>query len=79
MVETKIKVVSNDALSIVCPFCRNWEEHPIDEQRHHLSAFHNEEWKPDEDDKNEVSHTRCLDCGKTFRLEWDYNNVELKD
>ena len=64
--------VGRDVVHIDCPHCDNWEQHPIDEQRHHIQSFSIEGWKVS--DGVQISVTKCTDCQKTFELEWDYSN-----
>jgi hypothetical protein len=59
---------------VTCPHCDNCEQHPIDEQRHHLQTFDIIEWEEDKEDSNEFSIMSCCTCKKEFRLEWDYDN-----
>lgn len=77
---SKIWVSSDErAVTIECPSCDNWENHPIDEQRHHLQSFSILEWAEDENGEPEVSLMECLCCKTKFPLTWDYENIEEGD
>lgn len=74
--ETLVKaVIDNNKTDVFveCPHCKHTEQHPTDEQRHHLQTFNIVMWKPDEEDKNEVSIMECIPCKEFFELEWKYN------
>ena len=79
MKKTRTKV-DEDNISIGCPHCCNWEEQPVDQQRHHLQSFLMGELLDDEEGK-QVSQMQCLDCEEQFKLVWDYdeyNETKLK-
>jgi hypothetical protein len=79
MKKTRTKV-NEDTISIDCPHCDNWEEQPVDQQRHHLQSFLMGELLDDEEGK-QVSQIQCLDCEEEFKLVWDYdeyNETKLK-
>jgi hypothetical protein len=79
MKKTRTKV-NEDTISIDCPHCDNWEEQPVDQQRHHLQSFLMGELLDDEEGK-QVSQIQCLDCEEEFKLVWDYdeyNEAKLK-
>lgn len=61
-------------LSVSCPNCKNWEEQPIDQQRHHLQTFEQTNFLGYSEMGNEVVVMNCTDCKTPFHLEWDFNN-----
>ena len=63
---------------ITCPHCEHWEQHPIDEQRHHIQTFDLKDWLPEVNDKG-ISLMKCHVCKIDFKLIWDYDNVIPQD
>lgn len=59
---------------VECPNCGHCEQHPVDEQRHHIQTFDIVEWVKE---TPEVSVMKCHPCKEEFRLIWDYDNVEV--
>jgi hypothetical protein len=72
MKKTRTKV-DEDNISIDCPHCDNWEEQPVDQQRHHLQTFDMGEFL-EEEQGNQVSTMKCLECKESFNIVWDYDN-----
>lgn len=70
----KTTKTTNDHKNVLinCPSCENWEEQPIDRQRHKLQNFDVIEWKEDTEGKNEISKMQCNECKEIFLLEWAY-------
>jgi hypothetical protein len=62
-------------IHVECPVCDNWEQQPIDQQRHHLQCFEIIEHRGIKEVGDiELSDIKCLDCNSDFVIEWDYNN-----
>lgn len=71
----KISVVGDGQNVVVtCPHCNHSEEHPVDEQRHHLQTFDVNHWG--DVDGIELSFMSCHECSGDFRLLWNYDNKE---
>jgi hypothetical protein len=66
--------IIDDDINIECPNCENWEQQPVDQQRHHLQSFNIEKWLENEK-KLDVSQMQCTQCKTDFKLIWDYNNT----
>jgi DNA-directed RNA polymerase subunit RPC12/RpoP len=64
---------------VECPHCKHAEQHPADEQRHHIQTFEILEWEQDVSGQPEVSIMKCIPCKGEFRLTWDYSKVEQVD
>lgn len=61
-------------ISIMCPECDQWEDHPIDEQRHHIQNF-DYELLNELIDGHQVSKMKCHTCKTDFKLIWNYKTV----
>lgn len=72
-------LTSFDEVFVPCPHCEAGEEHPRDEQRHHLQTFDIIKWLPDREGENEVSIMQCHNCNNVFEIEWDYNNIDNEE
>ncbi len=68
------QTIDNDDNNIYveCPHCENCEEHPIDEQRHHIQTFDVVKWL-EEENNIEVSLMKCHVCKKEFKMLWEYD------
>lgn len=83
MIRVKAEFSESDVF-IECPHCdQNCEQHPIDEQRHHIQTY-DLEWYKDgkevhSESGNEVSFMTCHMCKGEFELEWDYSNITVQD
>ncbi len=67
------QTIDNDDNDIFvnCPHCEHWEQHPIDEQRHHIKTF-DLKWL-DEENNIEVSLMKCHVCKQDFKMYWKYD------
>ncbi len=67
------QTIDNDEHDIFvnCPHCDHCEQHPIDEQRHHIQTF-DLEWL-DEENNIEVSLMKCHVCKQDFKMYWKYD------
>lgn len=72
--------ITNDGedIFVTCPHCKNCEQHPIDEQRHHLQAFAMLEWL-EEQKELERSHMACISCKEEFVSVWDCTKLEVQE
>jgi hypothetical protein len=61
--------IEGDCYHIVCPKCGNWEDNPIDQQRHHLQSFEMREMLnlPERD----IAMMRCDICDHLYLLDWE--------
>lgn len=69
-----------DDVFVTCPHCGQCEQHPIDEQRHHLQVYNILSWEEDSEEGDEVSRISCDTCHREFTLVWRYKvgeEVEL--
>lgn len=66
-----------DKLYFKCKYCDNWEEHPVNEQLHHIQGFEVENIIDYEDER--IAYLTCLECDKKTRFIISDNTCEIDD
>jgi len=75
----KVKIEINDGnVSVMCPYCDMWEEMGVDEPRKGLHNLPIIQWVSPVGGIEQSLHN-CTGCGKSFFVEWDYNNASEGD